>query len=259
MDITECNAAEEALQRINLELDQRVLERTRELEASNKELEGFTYSVSHDLRAPLRHIDGFMELLQENVGTVLDQQSRHFMDNISDAQQKMGQLIDDLLSFSQMGCRTPSFQKAALEELVRDILYEFEADSGGRNIDWRIGDLPVVSGDETMLRVVPANLISNALKFTKTREKARFEIGSLSGQDSEAVIFMRNNGVGFDMAYVDKLFSVFQRLHRSEEFKGIGIGLANVRRINVRHGGRTWAEGQVNQGEAFFFSLPHIM
>ncbi|MEJ2662178.1 MAG: ATP-binding protein [Desulfobacteraceae bacterium] len=149
-----------------------------------------------------------------------------------------------------------SFQQVALEPLVREVIHELEPDAAGRTIEWRVGDLPEVRGDTAMLRMVLDNLIANALKFTRPRQQARIEIGSLPGQASEAIIFVRDNGVGFDMAYVDKLFGVFQRLHRAEEFEGTGIGLANVGLIIARHGGRTWAEGKVNQGATFFFSLP---
>jgi light-regulated signal transduction histidine kinase (bacteriophytochrome) len=256
MDITERKAAEEALRQLNAELDRRVLERTAQLEAANKEMHAFTYTVSHDLRAPLRHIDGFMELLQKKTGTVIDEQGRHYMDAISGAAQKMGLLIDDLLAFSRMGRHAMSFQQVDLGPLVRDIIRELEPDAAGRTIEWRIADLPAVSADAAMLRVVLSNLIANALKFTRSRQRARIEIGSLPGQDAEAVIFVRDNGVGFDMTYVDKLFGVFQRLHRADEFEGTGIGLANVRRIIARHGGRTWAEGQIDQGAAFYFALP---
>jgi signal transduction histidine kinase len=255
-ELSERKAAEEALHRLNAELDRRVLERTAELEASNMELEGFTYTVSHDLRAPLRHIHGFLELLQKKMSAALDEQCRHYMHNISDAAQKMGRLIDELLSFSRMGRHVLSFRKVDLGELVRDILRELEPETAGRNIDWRIGDLPVVSGDGAMLRTVLVSLISNALKFTHLREEARIEIGSLPGQEAEAVIYVRDNGVGFDMAYADKLFGVFQRLHREEEFEGTGIGLANARRIIARHGGRTWAEGRPDQGATFYVALP---
>jgi light-regulated signal transduction histidine kinase (bacteriophytochrome) len=215
--------------------------------------------VSHDLRAPLRHIDGFIELLQKKTETFIDEQGRHYMAAISDAAQKMGLLIDDLLSFSRMGRHTQSFKKVALEKLVHDIQRESELDTAERKIDWHIGDLPVVSGDGAMLRIVLENLISNALKFTRLRQEARIEIGSLPDQGSETVIFVRDNGVGFDMAYADKLFGVFQRLHRVDEFEGTGIGLATVRRIITRHGGRTWAESEPDQGAAFFFTLPRTL
>jgi PAS domain S-box-containing protein len=257
MDITERKATEEALRQLNMELDRRVLDRTAQLEAANKELEAFAYTVSHDLRAPLRHIDGYLQLLQKRAETALDDQSRHYMDAISDTVINMGQLIDDLLAFSRMGRHTLSFQQVDLGKLVGDVIRELEPDAAGRNIDWCIGDLPMVSGDTAMLRMVLGNLIANALKFTRPRQQARIEIGSLPGQNQETVIFLRDNGVGFDMAYGDKLFGVFQRLHHTDEFEGTGIGLANVRRLIARHGGRTWAKGKVDQGATFYFSLPN--
>jgi signal transduction histidine kinase/DNA-binding response OmpR family regulator len=248
--------AEDELARYRDHLEELVQERTAALEASNKELEGFTYSVSHDLRAPLRHIDGFMELLQKKTGNNLDEQSRHYIDAISNSARKMGLLIDDLLSFSRMGRHTKSLQQVALANLVRDIIREVAPDTAGRTIDWRVDNLPVVEGDAAMLRMVLVNLISNALKFTRPREQAEIEIGSLPNQNSETVIFVRDNGVGFDMEYADKLFGIFQRLHRADEFEGTGIGLASVRRIIARHGGRTWAIGEMDQGATFYFSLP---
>jgi PAS domain S-box-containing protein len=256
-DVTERKESEEALRRLNTELDRRVLERTAELEAANKELEAFAYSVSHDLRAPLRHIDGFLGLLKKKAETALDdEQSRHCMDAISDAANRMGLLIDDLLSFSRMGRDAMAFHPVELEPLVREVIRELEPDAAGREIQWRIGDLPTVGGDAAMFRIVLSNLISNALKFTQPRQRVQIEIGAIPGKDAEVVVFVRDNGVGFDMTYADKLFGVFQRLHHAEEFEGTGIGLANVRRIIGRHGGRTWAEGQLGQGAAFFFSLP---
>ncbi|MEJ2662180.1 MAG: ATP-binding protein, partial [Desulfobacteraceae bacterium] len=165
-------------------------------------------------------------------------------------------LIDNLLSFSRMGRHAMSFRQVALELLAREVIHELEPDAAGRTIEWRIGDLPAVDGDAAMLQIVLSNLIANALKFTRTRQQARIEIGSLPGQASETVIFVRDNGTGFDMTYVDKLFGVFQRLHRAEEFEGTGIGLATVRRIVARHGGRVWAEGKVDQGATFYFALP---
>ena len=254
-DITEKKHAEKQVMRLNQDLQHRAAA----LEAANKELEGFTYSVSHDLRAPLRHMDGFMELLKKKVGTTLDEQGQHYMDTISNATQKMGRLIDELLSFSRMGRHAISFQQVDLGSLVCEIMGELEPVTAGRNITWHIGDLPMVSGDAAMLRIALTNLILNALKFTRIRQQAQIEIGSLPGKNSETVIFVRDNGVGFDMAYGDKLFGVFQRLHHTDEFEGTGIGLANVRRIIARHGGRTWAKGAPDQGAAFFFSLPHII
>jgi PAS domain S-box-containing protein len=248
--------AEEEIKKYRNQLEGLVKERTVELEATNKELEAFAYSVSHDLRAPLRHIDGFLELLQKKAENALDEQARHYMNTISDAANKMGRLVDDLLSFSRMGRHAMSARPVDLGSLVREVIGELETDAAARSIDWRIGGLPAVSGDAAMLRIALVNLISNALKFTRSRQEARIEIGSIAGQTSETVIFVRDNGVGFDMAYADKLFGVFQRLHRAEEFEGTGIGLANVGRIIARHGGRTWAEGEPDQGAAFYFALP---
>jgi light-regulated signal transduction histidine kinase (bacteriophytochrome) len=255
-DITERKMAEESLHQLNIELDQRVLDRTAELEAANKALEAFAYSVSHDLRSPLRHIGGFLDLLQKSAASTLDAQSRHYMDAISNAAKKMGLLIDDLLSFSRMGRQAMAFQPVDLNALVREVIRELEPDTAGRNIVWHIEELPGVSGDAAMLRMVLANLIANALKFTRPRQEAKIEIGSPAGRCSEAVVYIRDNGVGFDMAYADELFGVFRRLHRADEFEGTGIGLANVRRIIARHGGRTWARGEPDQGAVFFFSLP---
>jgi signal transduction histidine kinase len=248
--------AEEKLKSYHNQLEELVRDRTAELEAANKELEAFAYSVSHDLRAPLRHINGFMELLQNRAGKALDEKSRNYMDTISDAARKMGLLIDDLLSFSRMRRHVLSLQPVELGPLVREVIRELEPDATGRNIEWRIGDLPGVTGDAAMLRIVFTNLITNALKFTRSRPQTRIEIGLHPCEDSETMIFVRDNGVGFDMTYADNLFGVFQRLHRADEFEGTGIGLANVRRIIARHDGRTWAEGKIDQGATFYFSLP---
>jgi signal transduction histidine kinase len=239
------------------DLEKRVADRTAQLQSANEELESFANSVSHDLRAPLRHIDGYIQLLKMKTGSALDQQSQHYMDTISDSAGKMGVLIDDLLSFSRMGRKAMSFQQVALGHLFQEVIRELEPATADRSIDWHIGDLPVVRGDEAMLRLALVNLVSNALKYTRPRPQTKIEIGSQPGQNTETVIFVRDNGVGFDMAYGDKLFGVFQRLHRMEEFEGTGIGLSNVQRIIARHGGRIWAEGKVDRGATFYFSLPY--
>ncbi|MDB6111368.1 MAG: Histidine kinase [Pedosphaera sp.] len=255
LDITGHKQHERELARWNAELEHRVAERTAQLEAANQELEAFSYSVSHDLRAPLRHIDGFVEILQSHAVGQLDEEGRHHLQTIAEAAKKMGKLIDDLLAFSRMSRLRMNKRSVDLGTLVQEILRPLQRDLKGRQVEWIIGDLPQVEADLDMLRQVLFNLIDNALKYTRTRSVARIEIGATTAAD-EITFFIRDNGVGFDMRYIDKLFGVFQRLHRSNEFEGTGVGLANVRRIIHRHGGRTWAEGSVNAGATFYFSLP---
>jgi signal transduction histidine kinase len=228
--------------------------RTGQLEASNAELEAFSYSVSHDLRAPLRHIEGFTDLLRRD--GVAPEQARHHLQRISEAAIRMGRLIDDLLTFSRMGRAELRRVPLRLDRLMEDVRNDLAPETAGRDIVWRLNSLPEVLADPDLLRLVIHNLLSNAVKYTRGRQPAVIEVGTLNGAANEAVIYIKDNGVGFDMQYVDKLFGVFQRLHHADEFEGVGIGLANVRRIINRHGGRTWAEGQPNAGATFFFSLP---
>ncbi|MBU1180924.1 MAG: PAS domain S-box protein, partial [Proteobacteria bacterium] len=255
VDITDRKRVEEEIHKLNAELDLRVQERTAQLEAANRELEAFSYSVSHDLRSPLQHITGFAELLNKRASEFLDEKNRHYLKVIIDSTIGMGRLIDDLLSFSRMGRTEMMKRKTNLDGLVGEILKDFRADSRSKNIDWKVGPLPEVYGDTAMLRLVFVNLISNAFKFTKKRTGAVIEIGSACGEKGEVCVYVKDNGAGFDMKYVDKLFGIFQRLHRAEEFEGTGIGLANVRRIIHRHGGKVWAEGKVGEGATFFFTL----
>jgi len=251
-DITERKRREQEIQNLNHEL----AKRSTELESINKELEAFAYSISHDLRSPLRHMAGFTELLQKKVSSVVDEKSNHYITMILDSAKRMGTLIDDLLAFSRIGRAETKMTLVSLAQLVREVLTEVCQDTEGRNIAWKIGALPEFYGDRSMLRLVLVNLISNAIKFTRTRPQAEIEIGCADGNSDDLVVFIRDNGVGFDMKYVNKLFGVFQRLHQSDAFEGTGIGLATVQRIIHRHGGKVWAEGVVDSGATFYFSAP---
>ena len=238
------------------ELNRELAARAEALEAANKELESFSYSVSHDLRAPLRHVVGYSELLQKQAAASLDEKSNRYIRTILESGRKMGNLIDDLLAFSRIGRSETRATALDLDQIVKEAIAEIEQQAQGREISWSIGALPVCFGDRAMLRLVIVNLLSNAIKFTRERSPARIEIGYSRPNDDEIEVFVKDNGAGFDMRYVDKLFGVFQRLHILEEFEGTGIGLASVQRIIHRHGGTVRAEGAVEQGATFYFSLP---
>lgn len=262
---------ERQVRRMNQELEQRVAARTAELQEANRELEAFSYSVSHDLRAPLRHITGFATMLRKRAGASLDETSLRYVNTISDSARLAGVLVDTLLEFARIGRVPLRPQPVDLAELTQVVLGEIAPDlpdPAERQVGFQVDPLPVVSGDRTMLRQVLVNLLSNAVKYTAGRRESHIHIGVLAQSPADApparpddrrgevVIFVRDNGIGFDMQYVDKLFGVFQRLHRPEDFPGTGIGLAHVRRMVGRHGGRTWAEGAPDQGATFYFSLP---
>ena len=231
-------------------------ERSDQLAAVNKELEAFSYSVSHDLRAPLRHISGFTDLLQKSPGPELDDRRLRYLRLISESAVKMGELIDSLLVFSRMGRAEMLHTRVDLNTVVRQARRDVMQADPGRSVQWAIAQLPEVAGDPAMLQLVFTNLLSNAVKYSRTQNHAIVEVGSTNNSGDDVVVFVKDNGVGFDMAYANRLFGVFQRLHRAEEFEGTGIGLANVQRIVARHGGRVWAESEPGKGATFFVALP---
>ncbi len=250
-EITERKRAEEKIQRLNRELEHRLIE----IRAANKELEAFSYSVSHDLRTPLRAIDGFSQILLEDYPDKLDREGRRVLSVIRDNTGRMGKLIEDLLTLSRLGRKEMGKTKINMEKLTRGVFEELKGVTPEGKLRMKMNDLPPAGGDESLIREVLVNLLSNAVKFSKNEKSPVIEVGGTL-EDNENIYYVKDNGVGFDMKYRDKLFGVFQRLHSQQEFKGTGVGLAIVQRIIHRHGGRVWAEGKVNKGATFYFTLP---
>ncbi|MGH8068680.1 MAG: ATP-binding protein [Candidatus Entotheonellia bacterium] len=252
--LSQIQARDVALRKMNEELEQRVQERTAELRAANRELEAFSYSVSHDLRAPLRAITGFSRILLEDYAPQLPNEAQHYLKIVDNGGQHMGQLIDDLLAFSRLGRMELRKQRVATTDLVRQVLADLQAEQSGREVEITLGDLRPCRAEPSLLKQVFVNLLSNALKYSRKREVAHIVVGCRE-HDGEQVYFVKDNGVGFDMQYAKKLFGVFQRLHRAEEYEGTGVGLAIVQRIVHRHGGRVWAEAALDRGATFYFTL----
>lgn len=253
--MTRGNQVEAETQRLNSQLESCVKEGTAQLEAARQELQVFSYSISHDFRAPLRHILGYVEIVQSEAGDALDETSRQHLQTIAQAAAQMGQMIDALLEYSQMGRAEMCCQRVSLAMLVEEARRELHPEIAGREIDWQIGDLPDVYGDPRMLRQALVHLLSNAVKFTSARSQARIEIEA-KNVGHETIVSVRDNGVGLDVPRAGKLFGLFQRFHWAGEFAGAGVGLAKFRRIIHQHGGRAWAEGTVEGGATFYFAIP---
>jgi PAS domain S-box-containing protein len=256
-DVTERNLAKDRINKLNEELEQRVIERTAELNVANEQLESFSYSVSHDLRAPLRAMDGFSRILLEDFQSELSEQSRRFLQIIRDNANQMGRLIDDLLSFSRISRKLPKKRLVAIGDVVEEALRAVDGERLGREVEVNIGPLPQCEVDPALVQQVFVNLLTNALKYSRKKQPAIIEVGcrDLENRNDGPVFFVKDNGVGFDMNYAHKLFEVFQRLHKQEEYEGTGVGLAIVQRIIQRHGGTIWAEAEVDKGATFYFTL----
>jgi len=254
-EVIDRKRAEEEVRRLNADLEQRVKQRTAELLAANQELESFTYSVSHDLRAPVRHVDSYAQMLEEEFGPKLGDLGLQVLQKIRKGSDNMRQLIDDLLNLSHVGQSTLTLLPASLNRLVNEVISEIKPETTDREIDWQIADLPPVLCDAGLVKQVFANLLANAVKYTRPRQRAVIEVGQ-TAVDGENAIFVRDNGVGFNMKYAGKLFGVFQRLHRSEEFEGTGVGLATVARVIRKHGGRVWVNAEPDKGATFYFTFP---
>jgi light-regulated signal transduction histidine kinase (bacteriophytochrome) len=253
-DITEAKRIQEEVRQLNAELENRVQERTSELTAANQEMEAFTYSVAHDLRAPLRHIDAFTRILVEDFAPNLPAEARRYLENIRNGSRNMSRLVDDLLNLARIGRAEIRREPVAAGALVADVIRELQGETAGRNVEWRIQQLPVIQCDPGLMKQVFINLLSNAVKYTRPRQAAVIEIGSTRA-NGKIALYVRDNGVGFSMKYSDKLFGVFQRLHRAEEFEGTGVGLATVERIIHKHGGKVWAHAEPDKGATFYFTV----
>jgi signal transduction histidine kinase len=255
--LAKLQTAHEHIVELNRLLETRVSQRTEALDAANKELEAFSFSVSHDLRAPLSRIGGFVQMLKDSAGAQLNTANREMLSQIASATTQLSRLIDALLEFARTSRTEMHFVEVDLDVLIDKVIADLSVDLAGREVEWRRSALPKIRGDAILLYQVLVNLLSNAIKYTRTRDQSVIEIGTRDGRNNEAVIFVRDNGVGFDLRYAGKLFGVFQRMHREDEFEGTGIGLANAQRILTRHGGSIWAEAAVGRGATFYFSLPH--